>query len=800
MDDRAALERENEALRERLSRLSAASLRINQNLDVDAALQDVLDSARALTDARHGVITLIDEAGRTQDFLASGLTAEESAQLWQTPEGERIFAALTTLAAPLRLPDVIEHVRGLGFSEFILPVPVDGVYSFLAAPLLHRGGRVGHVFVGDKTGGRAFSRTDEETLVMFAAQAALVIGNARRHREEQRARADLETLIEISPVGVAVLDARTAATRSVNREGRRIVDAVSEPGQPPDELLRTLRYRRADGREYPAGEFLLARALSSGETLRAEEITLEAPDGRQARVIVNATPIRTADGSVESVIATFQDLAPLEELARMRTDFLAMVSHELRVPLSSIRGSATTLITAEQNLDPAAAGQFYRIIDQQSAQMEVLITDLLDVARIESGELEVRPEPVALETLVEAAAASFRTGGAGAGTVLEIELPDGLARILADRRRIVQVLVNLFVNAARHSPGVDVIRLTARQHDVELQITVADDGVGIEPERLKTLFQRPGRAERGAGLRPIGRGLGLAIAKGIVEAHGGRIWAESPGPGEGAQFHFTLPAVEPAALPPEPGSVQPTRGQFRILALDDDPQTLRYLRESLTEAGFDPVLTGDPESLRPLIAEHRPHLVLLDLVLPESDGMELLERLPELQDRPVIFLSAYGGDQRVARALELGADDYIVKPFSPTELIARIKTVLRRATDSQTGPAPPTTIYRRGDLEIDYAEEEVRLAGRPLTLTYLEQRLLIELSKQDGEVLSHAQLLPRVWGPAHSGRTGAVRTLVKQLRRKLGDDAEQPSYIFNVPRLGYHMLESERPDGPPADE
>ena len=187
------------------------------------------------------------------------------------------------------------------------------------------------------------------------------------------------------------------------------------------------------------------------------------------------------------------------------------------------------------------------------------------------------------------------------------------------------------------------------------------------------------------------------------------------------------------------------------------------------EADCDPVLTGDPEAVRPLIAEqHRPHLVLLDLMLPDTDGMALMEELPELRERPVIFVSAYGGDQRITRALELGADDYIVKPFSPTELIARIRTVLRRSASAGAGQPEPFGTYRWGDLAIDYGEQLVTLAGRPLELTYLEQRMLFELALRAGEVLSHAELLPRVWGPAHSGRTGAVRTLVKQLRPQAG--------------------------------
>ena len=170
-----------------------------------------------------------------------------------------------------------------------------------------------------------------------------------------------------------------------------------------------------------------------------------------------------------------------------------------------------------------------------------------------------------------------------------------------------------------------------------------------------------------------------------------------------------------------------------------------------------------------------------------------MKSVPGLSDVPVIFLSAYGGDRNVARALEAGADDYIVKPFSPTELVARVQAVLRRWT--ATGSAEPTEPYSLGELTVDYAERRVSLAGRPVQLTDTEYRLLLELSPNAGRVLAHAELLQRVWGPGHSGRTGTVRSIVKNLRRKLGDDAEDPAYIFNEPRVGYRTPKGEAVEG-----
>ena len=187
--------------------------------------------------------------------------------------------------------------------------------------------------------------------------------------------------------------------------------------------------------------------------------------------------------------------------------------------------------------------------------------------------------------------------------------------------------------------------------------------------------------------------------------------------------------------------------------------------------------------------EERPHLALLDLMLPGMDGIELMESVPGLAGVPVIFLSAYGRDQVIARALEAGAEDYVVKPFSPTELVARVQTVLRRRAASEL--SEPSEPYRRGELIIDYTERRVSLAGSAVRLTNIEYRMLFELSVNAGRVLTHEQLLQRVWGPEHPGRPGAVRTFIKNLRRKLGDDADTPTYIFTEPRVGYRMPRGE---------
>ena len=191
-----------------------------------------------------------------------------------------------------------------------------------------------------------------------------------------------------------------------------------------------------------------------------------------------------------------------------------------------------------------------------------------------------------------------------------------------------------------------------------------------------------------------------------------------------------------------------------------------------------------------LVEEERPHLILMDLVLPGSDGVDLMQAILATTEVPVIFVSAYGQEENVTRALDMGAVDYVVEPFSPSELGARIRAALRQRAGlgREAQPQP----YPLGDLATDYAEHRVTLGASPVELTPTEYGVLYELSANAGMVLTYDQLLMRVWGLGHSGDSGLVRTIAARLRRKLRDNADEPLYIFNEPGVGYRMGHGEK--------
>ena len=320
-----------------------------------------------------------------------------------------------------------------------------------------------------------------------------------------------------------------------------------------------------------------------------------------------------------------------------------------------------------------------------------------------------------------------------------------------------------------------------------MAISVTDEGTGIPSEQLASVFRKFSRVGDGDLQRRIaGEGLGLAICKGIVEAHGGRIWVESSGEKQGTRITFTIPeAADSTHSLSGDGLVAAPGNRGRILAVDDEPQVLWLLRNILSDQGYVLSGTGNPDDVMRLLEVEQPNLVLLDLMLPGSSGFDLMDRIREVSEVPVIFLSANDQEENVVKALSMGADDYIVKPFSSTELLARVASSFRKRRTA--GGIESHQPIRLGDLTINHADRVVTVSGHPVRLSSTEYKLIYELSINAGRVMTHDQILHRVWGPGYSGDLQLLRSTMRNLRRKLGDEASEPRYIHTEPRVGYRM-------------
>jgi DNA-binding response OmpR family regulator len=248
-----------------------------------------------------------------------------------------------------------------------------------------------------------------------------------------------------------------------------------------------------------------------------------------------------------------------------------------------------------------------------------------------------------------------------------------------------------------------------------------------------------------------------------------------------------------------PASKAPREARHRILVVDDEPRMIKFIRLNLEHDGFDVVEAADGLAALKQVRDSLPDLVLLDVSMPELDGFETLRLLREISSVPVIMLTARGEEDDRVRGLELGADDYVIKPFSPRELVSRVKAVLRRT--ETTPPAEKSTITVDDRLSLNFDRREVLVNGQPVKLRPTEFRLLYHLVNNAGWVVPHDQLLAKVWGYEYREETHYLRLYINYLRQKLEEDPANPRYILTERGVGYRFVDF-RKDGaaaPPPD-
>lgn len=219
-----------------------------------------------------------------------------------------------------------------------------------------------------------------------------------------------------------------------------------------------------------------------------------------------------------------------------------------------------------------------------------------------------------------------------------------------------------------------------------------------------------------------------------------------------------------------------------IVVVDDDPGILKLVSLNLQLEGFSVITASDGKEALQLIRNSQPALVLLDIMMPVMDGFQTCERIREFSDVPIIMLTAKNGTEDIVRGLDMGADDYVVKPFSINELVARVKAVLHRTKFPQEVPQPT---FLSGDLTIDFAQHQVKIADREIVLPPTEYRILCLLARNVGRVITHEQLLTEVWGREYRGDTHILQVAIARLRKRLGDDPGNPQYIATRPGIGY---------------
>jgi PAS domain S-box-containing protein len=408
----------------------------------------------------------------------------------------------------------------------------------------------------------------------------------------------------------------------------------------------------------------IQEVLRTGHSAPARDLTLWRPNQTVMDVSVSAAPIRQAGGAMIGVVCVFRDVSREREAARLRQEFIALVTHEIRTPMAAIYGFAELLITRETLSDKARG--FAETIYREADRLSNLINDFLDIHRLESGRMPFHARAIDINELVHESLRALANQAAQHQIVVDAE---ALLFARADRDRAIQILVNLIGNAIKYSPNGGSIRISAQRRLDRVRIAITDTGVGIPPEAMARLFEKFFRIDSPAHRFIGGTGLGLAICKQMVEAMGGQIWAKSAGLGQGSTFEFTLPIAQ-SLHEPDPAERPLGVASGRILLVKDDPSLVALILEQLGEVGYvvEAVSTGEEAVARARIDQ--PAAVILDVGLAGSlDGWDVLALFrsdPALSRIPIVMIS--GRDDR-ARGLALGVDDFLVKPVPRNRLI-----------------------------------------------------------------------------------------------------------------------------------
>jgi signal transduction histidine kinase/CheY-like chemotaxis protein len=505
---------------------------------------------------------------------------------------------------------------------------------------------------------------------------------AREHAELGKNQAILEGIAD----GVIVFDADSRAIVANPAIGKIL-------SLPNDEILGR-DIKSLIGEAVTHGDQELLVGLLQEQELHCPSVKVDWGD---KTLSVSFAPVRSIPGQVAGTVAVFRDFTLEAEIDRMKSDFVSIVSHELRTPLTSVKGYLDLVLMGAAGPTTKQQDSFLRIARDNAERLHTLVSDLLDISRIESGRMELDVQVVSLARIAEQVTSGLRKEFEDRGLTLLLDVPSDLPEIFGDPDRIAQILMNLLSNAYKYTNQGGAV-LKARTIKDALEVTVSDTGVGISAEDQEELFTPFFRAEDKTVRQQTGTGLGLSITKSLIELHGGEIGVKSE-PGMGSTFTFTLPlpaglVEEKPVLPPEAAAelLAPVAAAMPeltaipagpwILVADDEPDVSSLFRRQLERAGFRVTVVSQGGRVADVAHQLRPELITLDLLM-DVDGLAVLRELkadPATANIPVVIISVIPEPQQ---GLAMGAADYLVKPIDEKELIECIRRVLHRLGDQK---------------------------------------------------------------------------------------------------------------------
>jgi len=496
---------------------------LTQQLDLEAVLARILEAATDMLGGQAGLIALRDETSGafrveiqhrvTKEFVSHfdsilrDIPDQGDPSIFMINEIERrlvtigqTFDLAGTVGLPLQLGDELLGVL-LVFRAFTTP----------------------------------FTSNERQILQTFTDQAAIAVNNARLYQQTLNERRRVDAILEGSADGIAIMDAAHTIQRW-NRALAKLTNltALEAIDNNHDNLIKW-------SKREPGSDLIEAEAngwgISSTSPLYVEGDLLK-KDGRAVAVGITYAPIFDRDNRLVNIVASVRDITKFREAEQLKSTFISIISHELKTPVSLIKGYAGTLRRDDAKWDSKTVQESLTVIEEEADRLTGLIENLLDASRLQAGALKLNVSEVALNTMAEQLAKKFQTQSSAHTFV--VEFPPAFPILHADEERVRQVMTNLISNAIKYSPDGGSITIKGRADTDKVTITVSDQGPGLPADELPRVFDRFYRADTAATKRAQGAGLGLYLAKAVIEAHNGEIWAESQ-QGEGAEFSFSLP-------------------------------------------------------------------------------------------------------------------------------------------------------------------------------------------------------------------------------------------------------------------
>jgi signal transduction histidine kinase/CheY-like chemotaxis protein len=537
------------------------------------------------------------------------------------------------------------------------------------------------------------------------AQLLQTTNDTLRHRTEE-----LERVLEVIPAAVWIAKDPECHEVIGNPSAAALfgVPIDQNMSQTPGDGQEPICIRHfRGGRELSPSELPMQQAAASGRPQRNEEIDIELPNGKRLTIVGGAVPLVDEAGNVRGVVGTFSDItdrkqieeeraqlllreqaarAEIERASRVKDEFLAVLSHELRTPLNAVLGYAHLLGT--DALSPERSRHAIAAIQRNAQAQGRLVESLLDLSRIMAGKLELDFETVDVSKLVDAAIDDVRGDADAKEITIDVAFLSAVPNLVGDGGRLQQVFWNLLTNAIKFTPRGGRIGVRVVQQDGELAIRVSDTGQGIPAAFLPHVFDRFKQADGPKGRSPTGLGLGLALVREMVQAHGGTVVAESAGDGQGSTFTVTLPFS--ATAPPRPArmdlpdATMSSLPGLDILIVDDDGDVRDLFGLLLESRGATVRAASSAAEALETIARRSPDVVLADVGMPEEDGYSLIRKVRAREQQqtavrlPAIAVTSYAAVKDRERAIAEGYDSHVAKPVDPDALVRAITKVAIR--------------------------------------------------------------------------------------------------------------------------